>query len=837
MFGGKVDVTLYQGEGTGGALLASWPGVTLEAQGEYRAMQLTPAAAVTIGSVYTLRVQGTGGVTVNAYYSLSDTYAGGRFSQSAVYDAAFRTFVDVAPSASLYAGMAGVGINTTAPNEKLDVNGAILVRDIDTPTSTADRLYNQDGDLYWNGAQVTSGTALSVVIPPTPELQDLDGTLTDAQVPDNITITEADTLASVVARGATADAVTLGSLSATTATLAGGALTSDPTAYLKAVVPSELTMDQSQIEFIGGVTTSLAGGLRQTFTAGVTGNLVSIVVWTDLASIPFQIYGGTGTGGTLIYDGTATGSGNLFGDSTLTLNPPPAVQQGQVYTLHFPQTVSGEIRASNTNPYPDGALLEISGWDLYFRTYIGSDAQTLLMVDASGTTAGDVGLSGGTARLPEQNGTPTTTSERLYNVGNDLYWNGTQVTSGSALNVADVTVPNLEDLTGTLTDAQIPDNITITEADTLASVTARGSAAATATIADLNATTATLAGGSVTAGLTEFLTAGTAPVTSVDQSQTGVDIAYFLPGFTSEAGQSFTAGITGELTALDLSAGDAGQTFTVRVYNGAGYGGALLYSQTHTSIGTFGTYTLNTPVDVVAGSVYTLSVSNPSSELYINYNTGGGYAGGNGYLNGASGADMRFRTYVRQRDIYLTVDANGAAAGDVLFKDGTAQFPQGSAPGQTTDKLYNVGGNLMWNGSQLNGQGGGGGSEASITDGGNEVVLVSGNYTTIASKNFIAPADGSVLVMATGYVYLASGNYTNNIGDYAAIGIATAPGDVPLNTPARAAGSYITPYTTQHLIPMLSGQSQTFYVVGQNFGGPVHTATSTQITVLFIPAS
>ena len=53
-----------------------------------------------------------------------------------------------------------VGIGTTAPNERLDVNGRIYLADSTTPSPTTNRLYSLSGALYWNGTNL-SGTSIA----------------------------------------------------------------------------------------------------------------------------------------------------------------------------------------------------------------------------------------------------------------------------------------------------------------------------------------------------------------------------------------------------------------------------------------------------------------------------------------------------------------------------------------------------------------------------------------------------------------------------------------------------------------------------------------------------
>jgi hypothetical protein len=49
-----------------------------------------------------------------------------------------------------------VGLGSTTPNEKLDVNGRIYMSDSSAPGTTANRLYAVSGSIYWNGAQLAT---------------------------------------------------------------------------------------------------------------------------------------------------------------------------------------------------------------------------------------------------------------------------------------------------------------------------------------------------------------------------------------------------------------------------------------------------------------------------------------------------------------------------------------------------------------------------------------------------------------------------------------------------------------------------------------------------------
>jgi hypothetical protein len=51
-----------------------------------------------------------------------------------------------------------IGIGTTTPGDRLDVNGAVLLEQITAPGTTTDRLYNVGGTLTWNGTAITGSS-------------------------------------------------------------------------------------------------------------------------------------------------------------------------------------------------------------------------------------------------------------------------------------------------------------------------------------------------------------------------------------------------------------------------------------------------------------------------------------------------------------------------------------------------------------------------------------------------------------------------------------------------------------------------------------------------------
>jgi hypothetical protein len=64
----------------------------------------------------------------------------------------------VANGNDIYNGNTGnVGIGTTNPGEKLEVNGRVTLAQTTAPATTTDKLYNVGGSLYWNGTALGAG--------------------------------------------------------------------------------------------------------------------------------------------------------------------------------------------------------------------------------------------------------------------------------------------------------------------------------------------------------------------------------------------------------------------------------------------------------------------------------------------------------------------------------------------------------------------------------------------------------------------------------------------------------------------------------------------------------
>lgn len=121
----------------------------------------------------------------------------------------------------------------------------------------------------------------------------------------------------------------------------------------------------------------------QSFTASQPGGKLVSVEYLGSSNDPagsrgaqLTVYEGTGTGGTVV----ATQSYELPPATThdyasITLDNPPTLIGGQVYTLHFQKTAPGVshfVGFSDQDPYPGGMQSVPANSDLAFRTYVNS---------------------------------------------------------------------------------------------------------------------------------------------------------------------------------------------------------------------------------------------------------------------------------------------------------------------------------------------------------------------------------------------------------------------------------------------------------------------------------
>jgi hypothetical protein len=106
-----------------------------------------------------------GGITVREYDDGNDAVklsAGGTSGWLSLYNSGTESIRlhGFAGTASYINNGGNFGIGTTNPTEALDVNGRVRLAQTTAPVTTTDKMYNVSGNLYWNGVNLTGGGSL-----------------------------------------------------------------------------------------------------------------------------------------------------------------------------------------------------------------------------------------------------------------------------------------------------------------------------------------------------------------------------------------------------------------------------------------------------------------------------------------------------------------------------------------------------------------------------------------------------------------------------------------------------------------------------------------------------
>ncbi|MGI4875558.1 MAG: tail fiber domain-containing protein [Janthinobacterium lividum] len=533
-----------------------------------------------------------------------------------------------------------------------------------------------------------------------------------------------------------------------------------------------------------------------------------------------SIYAGQGTGGTLlttqaiVYNVVPYGSYQQY-----PLATPVPVVAGQQYTYRFQTDPNPYVFAglAQSAAYAGGVASFGGGgntYDFCFKTYVvplvGRNVLTALTggnVGIGTTTpgqalevAGQVFSNTGGFRFPDNTvQTTAATTTAATTASNGLTKTGNNIALGGTL-------------TGATTIAQAGNNFSLTGGNVGIGIsgptqalevagqvfsnsggfrfpdnTVQTSAAATTASNGLTKTGSNVALGGTLTGATTIAQAGNAfsltggnvgigtsnpanlltvqgstfGTAALDQQQTSGGA---LAGGTDQW-QSFTAGVSGNLTQLDLylssPTGANGAPGTLSIYAGEGTGGTLLATQAIVynvvSYGSYQTYSLTTPVAVVAGQKYTYRFQTPTiSTQFTYYATANPYAGGRGSLSATT--DFGFRTYVAQAltPAVLTAQAAGnvgigtasptqalEVAGQVFSNAGGFRFPdntvQTSAAATTASNGLTKTGSNVTLGGTLTGA-------TTIAQAGNAFSLTGGNVGIgTSSPASLLTVQGSVL--------------------------------------------------------------------------------------------
>jgi hypothetical protein len=633
-------------------------------------------------------------------------------------------------------------------------------------------------------------------------LQDLSGAVTDGQVPDDITIDEA-------AHAAAADLATMAEAAltlagdaaddyATTGSLVAGLATKSDTghghdlpdlggAVTDAQVPDTITVNEASHAAMADLATTAtkAGMADMATTATVALSLAGVSLGdyvtqtqhtTDLADksdtthLHDDRYHTETESDAALAAGLATKSDLGHGHNLQDLG-------GAVTDAQVPDTITVNEAAHAAAADLAAAASSLTGdaADDYATTGSLSAGLATKSDAGHGHNLQDLGGAVSDAQVPDT----ITVNEAAHAAAADLATTAAialalagdaagdfattgALTAGLAAKSDTGHGHNLQDLGGVVTDAQVPDDITITEADTLDSVTGRGATTvngiAVATVdtgqganelygMDQNVrTTDDVAFNSVDAAVGSFgtnsvtiddnviLTGGgkigigtTSPTGQIevssgltaDQSNLTGTLPWAAPG-GSRAAQVFKAGKTGSLARAVLSLRHNGTPTTVEVSivsgGSPGLGSAASSAESFdVTDGTLTEYTVDfsVPADVIKSQKYHILVKNTGSNIVI-----WGHTNTNPYSDGAiwilnaswteqPSSDAVFTTYMA--DGAFMVDGQGRVGIGTVTPDealdvtGAIKLPDIIAPPATTSaRIYNKAGDLYWGNTQLN---------------------------------------------------------------------------------------------------------------------------------------
>ena len=163
-------------------------------------------------------------------------------------------------------------------------------------------------------------------------------------------------------------------------------------------------------------------------------------------------------------------------------------------------------------------------------------------------------------------------------------------------------------------------------------------------------------------------------------------------GDNSSAWQSFTAGYTGVLTNVELRFGFVPDPLILRLYNGQGNSGPILF-ETMWTPGIAG-YALSPTINIplIGNNIYTIVISNSSSRWYKAVNNP--YPGGR--ANSDANHDFIFRTYMAagnyQETANITIDGDISTVGNVSAA--SLQLTEGASINKVL--LSDTQGNAHW---------------------------------------------------------------------------------------------------------------------------------------------
>ena len=284
--------------------------------------------------------------------------------------------------------------------------------------------------------------------------------------------------------------------------------------------------------------------------------------------------------------------------------------------------------------------------------------------------------------------------------------------------------------------------------------------------------------------------------------------------------QSFTAGASANLLRIDFQVMSFPvSAYDIAIYEGEGTSGALLDSATGLAEAS---YTLGTPIALTEGSTYTFAFTDVASNYLIRNNGSADPTNPEDYVGGTSSLgdyDIVFSTYMDFSDPKVKITSAGvgidnASPAEALDVNGVVKLGQVSAPGTTTDRLYNAGGNLYWNGTQLDTAGGTPNLQA-VTDQGatttNSITVAGiqseGNITlkesgavasALGKSNSVVPIDtyGNLYAGSDKKIYYSNSDstvydLTDTGGDFESDGSVAMTGALNMNSNAVSAAASV----------------------------------------------
>jgi hypothetical protein len=268
-------------------------------------------------------------------------------------------------------GNVGIGVND--PDEKLEIDGRIHLSQTSAPDSTSDKLYNVAGALFWSGTELTGGGGGS-------------GTITGV------------TAGSGLSGGGTTGSVTL---SVDSGTAANKIVQLNGSAQLPAVSGINLTnLNASNI-----ASGTIADG-RLSSNVSLLGSLIGLS--SEVTGTLPVANGGTG----------ATALTNLIALGTHTTG-------SYVASIGSGDGISGGAAGS------EAAALTLSVDEAFAPTWSATHSfLDKVNIGTSTSSAEKLHLNG--IFHIEPNSAPSTTTDKLYNVGGALFFNGQNLTTTAA---------------------------------------------------------------------------------------------------------------------------------------------------------------------------------------------------------------------------------------------------------------------------------------------------------------------------------------------------------------------------------------------------------------------